>query len=62
MPLYEVRTRDFGNILVDADDIKAARKLAKERFKVRNPAQVRRAGSYVRCEVCDSAPCCCEGT
>ena len=59
MPLYVVRTKRFGNILIEADDIKKARAHARTAFKVRNPEMVRRSEPYKHCDDCDSAPCCC---
>lgn len=58
MPIYIVKTNEFGEVQLEWPDIATARKDAKRRFGVPS-SDVRRAETYRRCESCDSAPCCC---
>lgn len=61
MPIYVVKTEQFGNVLLDCTNIKQARKWAKQRFGVKHPGSVWRQHQYVRCPKCECKPCCCEG-
>lgn len=57
--LYSVTTDRFGTVLLDCKNIEQAREWARARFGVKVPSLVRRANQYIRCDSCDSKPCCC---
>lgn len=59
MSRYLVTTEKFGEVSIEATDIKDARRDARRRFNITNPKLVRRAHTYTTCDVCSSAPCCC---
>ena len=56
--IYAVMTSRFGEVLIEDDNIKNARRRARRLFQV-GPRDVWRVRKYKRCEVCDCAPCCC---
>jgi hypothetical protein len=58
--LYTVKTDKFGDVTIQAENIKDARADARRRFKVKNPECVTAFREYTRCGVCDSKPCCCK--
>lgn len=59
--LYAIQTAEYGQLLLEADDIAHARKLARDRFRVTHKSDVYRWRSlHVLCDRCDSRPCCCE--
>ena len=58
MPIYIVRTEDYGDIRKRDDDITAARQWAKRALGVA-PSAVSLEHNYRFCDACQSQPCCC---
>ncbi len=56
--IYVVTTERFGRVLLERDNIKVARRWAKEALPGL-ATDVRRESNYRVCETCDSAPCTC---
>lgn len=58
MPVYIVRTEEYGELRKLDDNIAAARRWAKRAFP-RQAVQVTREYRRQFCDRCHSAPCCC---
>lgn len=59
MPVYIIRTRDYGDIRKIEDSIKSARAWAATAFKRGEVSAVVREYKNSYCDECECAPCCC---
>jgi hypothetical protein len=58
--LYDVRAPRFGPLIIVADTIAEARRIAR-RYGADSKGAVTARLAYRHCERCDSRPCCCRG-
>lgn len=59
--LYDVRTERFGTVTKAADSIDEARAWARKAFGGMTVTVAPHVEKRLRCEGCDSRPCCCGG-